>query len=281
MLRLAIQKSGRLTEDSRALISECGIELERTNGKLRIPAHNFPLELLLVRDDDIPRFVAEGIVHAAIVGENLVAECKSSVKVVRKLGFGRCRLALAVPRGLPYHDVTDLSGKRIATSYPNILCSYLESKGVEATIFPLSGSVEVAPGIGVADAICDLVSSGSTLLTNGLREVEHVFSSEAVLIVGDNVEYENTLARLDFRIKAHLSARRKKYILLNIETSKVPRVVELLPGLSSPSVLSLQKEGWSSVHSVVYEDNFWELIDELMKLGAEGVLVLPIEKLIY
>jgi ATP phosphoribosyltransferase len=282
MLKLAIQKSGRLTDPSLSLITECGIEVERYNGKLRLPAYNFPLELFLLRDDDIPRYVENGVVDAAIVGENTVAEEGVGVKQLTRLGFGRCRLSIAVPRELSYLGTEDFNGKKIATSYPRILGSYLKSKNVSSTIHSLSGAVEIAPGIGIADAICDLVSSGSTLLSNGLKEVETVFTSEAVLITQNSLpdEAQGLLDQLIRRIDAVQKAKRLKYITLNIPTNSIAGIRAILPGLKSPSILALADEGWSSMHTVIAEDNFWEIIDKLKACGAEGILVMPIEKLI-
>jgi ATP phosphoribosyltransferase len=282
LLRLAIQKSGRLTDASRALISECGIELEQAGAKLRAPALNFPLEVLFLRDDDAPGYCADGVVDAAIVGQNVLLERGSSVQVIRELGFGRCRLSIAVPKGFPYASVESLNGLNIATSYPNILGRFLERAGVRATIHEISGSVEVAPSLGLGEAICDLVSSGSTLLGNGLVEVETVMRSQAVLISNRALSPEKkmSLDKFVFRIDAVLRARKTKYITLNAPNESIPEIVRLLPGLKSPSVLPLAVSGWSSLHTVVGEDDFWDLIERLRAVGAEGILVLPIEKVI-
>lgn len=281
-LRIAIQKSGRLTDSSGSLISECGIELEQMGGKLRAPAFNFPLEILFLRDDDIPGYVSDGIVDAAIVGKNVLLESESNAEVVRNLGFGRCRLSIAVPKGAHYDGLESLQGLRIATSYPRILSQFLKIHGVNAAIHEISGSVEVAPSLGLGEAICDLVSSGSTLLSNGLREAVTVLESQAVLIRQQNLsaEKQEILTRLTFRIDAVLRARRTKYITLNAPHEALPEIVNLLPGLKSPSVLPLYKEGWSSLHTVVDEDDFWGLIEKLKGAGAQGILVLPIEKVI-
>jgi ATP phosphoribosyltransferase len=281
-LRLAIQKSGRLSDSSRKLIAESGIEVEQIGAQLRSAAYNFPLELLYLRDDDIPEYVADGVVDAAIVGLNVVREQEGEVRIIRGLGFGRCRLSIAVPKSFPYNGLQSLQGAKIATSYPNILGSYLTSQGISAEIQVISGSVEIAPTIGLGDAVCDLVSSGSTLLSNGLVEVETVLQSEAVLIASPSLaaEKEDILKRFLFRINAVLRARNTKYITLNTPTEAIPRIVELLPGMKSPSVLPLMIPGWSSLHTVVSEDDFWGLVEKLKQTGAEGILVLPIEKVI-
>jgi ATP phosphoribosyltransferase len=267
---------------SRALIAESGVELEQMKSALRAPATNYPLEALFLRDDDIPGYCAEGIVDAAIVGLNVVLEQRAEVRIVRRLGFARCRLAIAVPKGLSYYSPESLNGLTIATSYPNLLADFLERNGVRATITSISGSVEVAPSIGLGDAICDLVSSGSTLLSNGLVEVETILSSEAVLIAPSELVPEKQLLidKLLFRIDAVLRAKRTKYISLNAPNSAIQEIVALLPGLKSPSILPLATEGWSSVHTVVGEDDFWNVIDQLRLVGAQGILEFPIEKVI-
>jgi len=282
VLRIAIQKSGRLSESSRSLISECGIELEQMGAALRAPASNFALEALFLRDDDIPGYCAEGVVDAAIVGLKVLSEQGADVETVRPLGFGKCRLAIAVPKSAQYDSTASLNGLTIATSYPNLLQRFLDQAGVRASVNTISGSVEVAPSIGLGDAICDLVSSGSTLLGNGLREVETVLVSEAVLIRNKNLSVEKTatLQKLLFRVDAVLRARKTKYISLNAPDEAIPDIVKLLPGLKSPSVLPLALSGWSSLHSVVAEDDFWEVIDQLRAAGAQGILVFPIEKVI-
>lgn len=281
-LRFAIQKSGRLTEPSYALIAECGIEIERANGKLKTPAYNFPMELMSLRDDDIPNYVADGIVDAAIVGENVVAEAGEEVTIIRKLGFGRCRLSLAISKEIPYKSLEDLERKKIATSYPSILTRFLRDRGVTAYIHEISGSAEIAPSMGIASAICDLVSSGSTLLSNGLREVETIMKSEAVLITSGKIgkEAEKILQQLDFRVASVLRAKHTKYITLNAPTERIPEIVNILPGLKSPSLLPHADGNWVSLHTVVDEDNFWGLIEKLKVSGAEGILVMPIEKVI-
>lgn len=281
-IRVAIQKSGRLSESSRKLIAECGIEVEQVGAQLRAPAFNFPMELLFLRDDDIPRYVADGVVNAAIVGLNVLAEQGVEAEVLAKLGFGRCRLSIAVPKGFQYRSIESLAGLRIATSYPNILRRFLSEKGIVAEIQEISGSVEVAPSIGLGEAICDLVSSGSTLISNGLVEVETVLESQAVLIATPRISSEKRalIDKVLFRVQAVLRARSTKYITLNTPTEAIPEIIKLLPGLKSPSVLPLATPGWSSLHTVVAEDDFWEIVEGLKRAGAQGILVLPIEKVI-
>jgi ATP phosphoribosyltransferase len=281
-LRLAIQKSGRLSEDSAALLRRCGISFNNGLGKLRSEAGNFPLELFFLRDDDIPEYVADGVADIGIVGENIVLETLKTTTVVERLGFGRCRLSIAIPKSFDYSGPSDLAGKKIATSYPEILKSFLGARGVDAEIHTISGSVEIAPSIGLADAVCDLVSSGSTLFTNGLREVETVLESEAVLITRPNLpgEVQVILDRLLFRIRAVKAAKENKYILLNAPNEKIEKIISILPGMKSPTVMPLAKEGWSSIHSVINENEFWTIIEALKEEGAEGVLVLSIDQMI-
>ncbi|GAA4386347.1 ATP phosphoribosyltransferase [Hymenobacter koreensis] len=282
MIRLAIQKSGRLSEDSLSLIRECGIGFLSSTFKLKTEATNFPLEILFLRDDDIPGYVQDGVADLGIVGQNVLVEAGLMPLEVEPLGFSKCRLSLAVPRGQAYDSVNDLQGKNIATSYPQLLGSYLAERGVQAHLHTISGSVEIAPSIGLADAICDIVSSGSTLLGNGLREVETVFRSEAVLIANQNLsaEKQELLDQLRFRMQAVRRARRNKYIVLNAPVAALDAVKALLPGIKSPTVTPLAEEGWVSVQSVVNEDDFWHVTDRLKAVGAEGILVLPIEKMI-
>jgi ATP phosphoribosyltransferase len=283
-LSIAIQKSGRLSEDSLQLIKECGIRFNNGIGKLRAEADNFPMEFLLLRDDDIPGYVADGVADIGIVGENVVVEKQKTVAIAHRLGFSKCRLSLAVPKAgnLQYTSVQSLQGRSIATSYPRLLAQYLQSQGVEASIHEISGSVEIAPGIGLADAICDIVSSGSTLFTNGLEEVETIFRSEAVLISRKELPEakQNLLNKLLFRIKAVQQAKNNKYILLNAPVEKVEAISRLLPGMKSPSILPLAQEGWVSMHSVITENDFWSVIEALRAEGAQGILVVPIEKMI-
>jgi len=281
-LKIAIQKSGRLNENSVKLLREIGIEFNSPSGKLRAEALNFPLELLFLRDDDIPQYVADGVADIGIVGENVLLEKQKPVTVKNKLGFGKCRLSIAVDKSFSYSDINDIRNKKIATSYPVILRQYLEAKNIQAEIHEISGSVEIAPGIGLSEAICDLVSSGSTLLTNGLKEVEVVLKSEAVLIANNNltVEQNKLLDKLLFRIEASKKAKNNKYILLNAPNNNLEKIISLIPGMKSPTILPLAEKGWSSVHSVVKENDFWEIIESLKENGAQGILVIPIEKMI-
>lgn len=282
ILRIAIQKSGRLSESSLNLIKECGIRFSNGGGKLKAVSHNFPLEFLFLRDDDIPGYVEDGVADIGIVGENEMAEKNKDIEVVKKLGFSKCRLSLAIPKADNYNGVDDLEGKSIATSYPNILRSYLTKKNIKADIHEISGSVEIAPGIGLAEAICDIVSTGSTLLSNGLKEVETIFNSEAVLIANRMLEKDKLelLDQLTFRMSAVQAGKNNKYILLNAPDDKLEEIIELLPGMKSPTVLPLATKGWSSIHSVITEDEFWERIQNLRDVGAQGILIVPIEKMI-
>lgn len=281
VLKIAIQKSGRLNEKSLNLLSECGIKVQK-GGKLMSTATNFPLEVFYLRDDDIPQYVAEGVADIGIVGENEYLEKAEKVDIINRPGFSRCRLSLAVKREEDYSGLEWFEGKKIATSYPVILGNYLKEKGVSAEIEEISGSVEIAPGIGLAEGIFDIVSTGSTLLANGLKEVEVVLKSEALLIAHPtlSVEKKALLDKILFRIKAANSAKQNKYILLNAPNDKLAEIMQLLPGMRSPTVMPLGDEGWSSVHSVINEDDFWEVIDQLKEKGAEGILVCPIEKMI-
>lgn len=281
-LKIAIQKSGRLSDGSIGLLRKCDVKFENGLGKLRSAAHNFPLEILFLRDDDIPQYIEDGVADIGIVGENILAEKNSPVFRIEKLGFGRCRLALAVPRGFEYATIRDLEGTRIATSYPRVLSKFLTTNSISSEIHTIGGSVEIAPGIGLADAICDLVSSGSTLFTNGLMEVETVMESEAVLISHGNLEgsLQNILDSFLFRIRAVIAARQNKYILLNAPDEKLEEVQRLLPGMKSPTIMPLATRGWSSVHSVINEDDYWEVVEKLKAAGAEGILVVGIEQMI-
>ena len=283
ILRIAIQKSGRLSEDSLLLIKECGIQFNSGTGKLKSDSTNFPAELLFLRDDDIPGYVADGVADVGIVGENVTTETNKAVRNVQKLGFSKCRLSIAIPRAQHYQGVQDLQGRSIATSYPRILADFLSHHQVEADIHEISGSVEIAPSIGLADAICDLVSSGSTLLSNGLKEVETIFRSEAELIAYPSLSEAKgrTLDQLLFRIRAVQAAKNSKYILLNAPNHSVEKIIRILPGIKSPTVVPLVMEGWSSLHSVINENDFWENIEALREAGAEGILVVPIEKMIF
>lgn len=281
-LRIAIQKSGRLSEKSLELISEAGISFNNGDRKLITKASNFPIELLFLRDDDIPQYVADGVADIGIVGENVICEKNSPIKVVEKLGFARCRLSIAIPKSVDYDSASYLNGKKIATTYPNILTGFLRKNNIKAEIHEISGSVEIAPGIGLADAIFDIVSSGSTLISNGLREVEVVMNSEAVIIGNPNlsVEKQKILDKLLFRIRSVQTASRNKYVVLNAPASSIEKIVKVIPGMKSPTVVPLAKEGWVSVHSVIKESDFWEIIDLLRECGAQGILVMPIEKMI-
>lgn len=280
-LKIAIQKSGRLHEDSMRLLKECGIDISNGGSKLKATAGNFPLEVYFLRDDDIPQYVEDAVADAGIVGENVVYEKKKEVEVLEQLGFGKCRLSIAVSRNEVYTKES-LNGKKIATSYPVLLQQYLDENRISAEIHEISGSVEIAPGIGLADAICDLVSSGSTLLTNGLKEVETILQSQAVLVRNRQLsaEKQRLLDRLLFRIQAVKKARNNKYILLNAPDEKLQEIIGLLPGMKSPTVLPLAQPGWSSVHSVINENDFWNIIEQLKEAGAQGILVVPIEKMI-
>jgi ATP phosphoribosyltransferase len=282
MLRIALQKSGRLSEDSLHLIEECGIKINNGKGKLKSSSENFGAEFIFFRDDDIPGYVADGVADIGIIGENIFTEKGKDVKVVMKLGFSKCRLSLAIPKSREYKGLGDFNKTNIATSYPRILRKFLKQNNINADIHEISGSVEIAPGIGLADAICDLVSSGSTLLTNGLKEVEVIMHSEAVLISNKNLSSDklSLLSDFIFRIEAVRHARNNKYILLNAPNEKIQDIIKILPGMKSPTIIPLALKGWSSIHSVINEDKFWEIIGQLKKAGAEGILVVPIEKMI-
>ena len=282
MLRIAIQTKGRLNEQSLALLKESGIKLSTGNRLLLVPARNFPIEVLFLRDDDIPQAVANGVADIGIVGENEFAEKKVNAQVIKRLGYSSCRLSLAIPKSEQYDGVSYFEGKRIATSYPEILSNFLKKNNINAQIHLISGSVEIAPGVGFADAIFDIVSSGSTLITNRLKEVEVVMQSEAILIGNENLDpdKQTLLDELLFRFDAVMAAENKKYVLMNIPTENLQKVVDVLPGIKSPTVMPLAKEGWSSLHVVIEEKKFWEIIGKLRQLGAEGILVIPIEKMI-
>ncbi len=282
ILRIAVQKSGRLSDESLKLIKECGIKFSNGTGKLKSVATNFPLEFLFLRDDDIPGYVQDGIADIGIVGANEAEEKDKAVDWTQKLGFSKCRLSLAIDKNEPYSGLGDFQGKRLATSYPKILGDFLAANNVEADIHEISGSVEIAPSIGLAYGICDIVSSGSTLMSNGLKEVEVIFRSEAVLIANKQLsdEKRTILKRLLFRIDAVQAARSSKYILLNAPNEAIDKIIDILPGMRSPTVLPLAQENWSSIHSVINEDDFWGVIENLREAGAEGILVVPIEKMI-
>ena len=282
MLRIAVQSKGRLFEDTISLLAEAGIKVSSSKRTLLVQSSNFPIEVLYLRDDDIPQSVASGVADLGIVGQNEYEERAEDAEVVRPLGFSKCRLSLAVPKGCGYYGMKWFEGKKIATSYPGILRRFLEEKRIVADVHVITGSVEISPGIGLADAIFDIVSSGSTLVSNNLVEVETVMQSEAILIANKNLDEEKraVLDELLFRIEAVKAAEDKKYVLMNVPTDRLKEIVAVLPGVKSPTVMPLATEGWSSVHTVIEEKRFWEIIRELKSLGAEGILVVPIEKMI-
>ncbi len=282
-LKIAIQKSGRLNEDSLKILKECGITVSNGLDQLKATVNNFPMEIFYLRNSDIPQYLIDGVVDIAIIGENLLIEKDPGrIQVLEHLSFSKCRVSLAVPKSFEYNSIEDLNGMRIATSYPNTLNKFLSQKGVEAELHQISGSVEIAPNIGLADAICDIVSSGSTLFKNNLKEVEVIGTSEAVLAISPllDSEKQEILDTLQFRLKSVLKARNFRYILMNVPNDKIDKVIEILPGMRSPTVLPLAEEGWSSIHTVIEKNKFWEVIDELKVLGAEGLLVVPIEKMV-
>ncbi len=281
-LRLAVQKSGRLSEGSMKLIKSCGISVSNGIGKLKAKAANFPVEFFFLRDDDIPGYVADGIADIGIVGENVIVEKQKPVDTAHRLGFSKCRLSIAIEKAAQYNGPQDLQGMRIATSYPNLLGKFLDENDIKAEVHEISGSVEIAPSIGLAKAVCDIVSSGSTLFTNGLKEVETIFNSEAVLIANKALSEgkKKVLEQLLFRIKSLQQAKNNKYILLNAPEKNIDAIIEQLPGMRSPTVLPLAQKGWVSVHSVINENDFWAKIEDLKAAGAEGILVVPIEKMI-
>jgi len=282
VIKIAVQKSGRLSEKSLKLLSECGIKINSGISKLISKSSNFPIEVLYLRDDDIPQYVADGVADLGIVGENVLIEKDSDLDLLDKLGFSKCRMCLAVPKSVEYTDVRYFDGKQIATSYPKILQNFLDKQGINAGIHEISGSVEIAPGIGLADGIFDIVSTGSTLLTNGLKEVEVVLKSEAVLIANKSLCEEKNLLikKLLFRLNTVRKAKDNKYILLNAPNDKLDDIISVIPGMKSPTITPLAEDGWSSLHSVVNENDFWDVIDKLKKYGAQGILVVPIEKMI-
>ncbi len=281
-LKIAIQKSGRLHDDSLKLLKDCGISINNGKDQLKVAVPNFPLEILYLRNSDIPQYLEDGVADIAIIGENLLIEKQKNVAVVEQLGFSKCRVSLAVPKSVKTNDLSYFEGKRIATSYPNTLQSFLHKNNINAEIHVISGSVEIAPNIGLADGICDIVSSGSTLFKNGLRETQVMLKSEAVLAKSQtlNEKQEAILEKLLFRMKAVLRAKNTKYILMNVPNEKIGAVSRILPVLKSPTILPLAEEGWSSLHSVIDEDKFWKVIDELKQAGAEGILIIPIDKMV-
>ncbi|WP_298263089.1 ATP phosphoribosyltransferase [uncultured Lutibacter sp.] len=281
-IKIAVQKSGRLNEDSLKLLKDCGISIDNGKDQLKASASNFPLEVFYLRNGDIPQYLRDGVVDIAIIGENVLVEKGTDITVAEKLGFSKCRVSIAVPKDVSYTNIQDLNEARIATSYPNTVLNYFKRFNVKPDIHIINGSVEIAPNIGLADAICDIVSSGSTLFKNNLKEVEQILTSEAVLAVSPSISNQNQeiLNKLQFRIQAVLKARKSKYILMNAPNEKIPSIIKLLPGMRSPTVLPLAEEGWSSIHTVIEKNSFWEVIDELKENGAEGLLVIPIEKMV-
>jgi len=281
-LKIAIQKSGRLHDESIQILKDCGISVYNGNDQLKVTASNFPLEVYYLRNSDIPQYLIDGVVDIAIVGDNLLVEKGQNIQIAEKLGFSKCKVSVAVPKNFNYNSIQDLNGLRVATSYPKTVIDYFSSKGISVDIHQISGSVEIAPNIGLSDAIVDIVSSGSTLFKNGLKEVEVILKSEAVLAVSPQISNEATqlLAKLQFRIQSVLRSRKSKYILMNVPNEKIVEISKILPVLKSPTVMPLAEEGWSSVHSVIDEDKFWEVIDQLKEAGAEGILVCPIEKMV-
>lgn len=281
-LKIAIQKSGRLHDESIQILKDCGISIYNGNDQLKVTASNFPLEVYYLRNSDIPQYLIDGVVDIAIVGDNLLVEKGQNIQIAEKLGFSKCKVSVAVPKNFNYNSIQDLNGLRVATSYPKTVVDYFSSKGISVDIHQISGSVEIAPNIGLSDAIVDIVSSGSTLFKNGLKEVEVILKSEAVLAVSPKIseQTKQLVSKLQFRIQAVLRSRKSKYILMNVPNDKISEISKILPVLKSPTVMPLAEEGWSSVHSVIDEDKFWEVIDQLKEAGAEGILVCPIEKMV-
>lgn len=281
-LKIAVQKSGRLLEGSLKLLKECGISVDNGKDQLKAQARNFPLDLYYLRNSDIPQYIQDGVADIAILGENTVVEKEKSLDIIQPLGFSKCRLSIAVPKNVEYSGLAYLNGKRIATSYPNSLRQFLKANNLNAEIHEISGSVEIAPNIGLADAICDLVSSGSTLFKNGLDEKEIILKSEACLVANKNLsaEAQTIFEQLLFRVRAVLKAKDNKYVLMNAPKDKVDEIINILPGMKSPTVMPLASEGWCSIHTVITENRFWEIIDKLKGAGAQGILVVPIEKMI-
>ena len=281
-LKIAVQKSGRLHNDSMKLLNDVGISIDNGKDQLKALARNFPLEVFYLRNSDIPQYLKDGIIDAAILGENLLVEKGNGINVIEKLGFSSCKVSVAIPKSETYNSIKDLEGKRIATSYPNTVNKFLEDNNVKANLHIINGSVEIAPNIGLADAIVDIVSSGSTLFKNGLREVEVLLKSEAVLAVSPliSTQCQEILSRLKFRLQSVLRGRQSKYVLLNAPNDKLEVIANILPGMNSPTILPLATEGWSSLHSVINKNQFWEIIDELKANGAEGILVCPIENMV-
>ena len=281
-LKIAVQKSGRLHDESMEILKDIGISIDNGKDQLKASARNFPLEVFYLRNGDIPQYLKDGVVDVAIIGENILIEKGNGITIAEKLGFSTCKVSIAIPKSIKYNGIQDLEGKRIATSYPNTIQSYLDKNGIKAHLHIINGSVEIAPNIGLADAICDIVSSGSTLFKNNLKEVETILKSEAVLAVSPvlSEEKQAILDKIQFRIQSVLKGRQSKYILLNAPNDKIEDIINVLPGMKSPTVLPLAQEGWSSVHSVISKNEFWDVIDELKINGAQGILVCPIEKMV-
>ena len=281
-LKIAIQKSGRLNQDSLKILKDCGISIDNGKDQLKASSSNFPLEVFYLRNGDIPQYLRDGVVDCAIIGENVLVEKGKNIVAIEKLGFSKCRVSIAVPKNSNAKNLNDLNGQRIATSYPNTVQQFLDKKGIKTDLHIINGSVEIAPNIGLSDAICDIVSSGSTLFKNGLKEIEVLLKSEAILTVSPKISDENQaiLNKLQFRIQSVLKGRNSKYVLLNAPNNKLEKIVKILPGMRSPTVLPLAENGWSSVHTVINKNQFWEIIDELKQNGAEGILVCPIEKMV-
>jgi ATP phosphoribosyltransferase len=282
-LKIAVQKTGRLHDDSMKLLKDIGISIDNGKDQLKASAQNFPIEVFYLRNGDIPQYLRDGVVDAAIIGENVLIEKGTDINFIEKLGFSKCRISIAVPKSMKYTSIKELEGKQIATSYPNTVKQFLKKNNVNANLHIISGSVEIAPSIGLADAIVDIVSSGSTLFKNNLKEEEIILQSEAVLAVSPKISNENQeiLNKIQFRIQAVLKGRASKYVLLNAPNDKLDAIIKILPGMKSPTVLPLAKEGWSSVHSVINQNQFWEIIDELKLNGAQGILVCTIEKMVF
>ncbi len=281
-LRLAVQKSGRLNEDSLKMLKAIGISIDNGKDQLKASSRNFPLEVFFLRNGDIPQYLRDGVVDVAIIGENILIEKGEDISIVEKLGFSKCRVSIAVPKESSIKSLKDLEGKRIATSYPNTVSNFLSKSNTSAKLHIINGSVEIAPNIGLADAICDIVSSGSTLFKNNLKEIEVLLTSEAALVKSPKIseENQNILDKIQFRLKSVLAGRENKYVLLNAPNNKVNEVIKILPGIKSPTILPLAKKDWSSIHSVINKNDFWEIIDELKEVGAEGILVCPIENMV-
>lgn len=282
MIRLAVQKSGRLNEDSLKLLKDCGISIDNGKDQLKAAARNFPMEVFFLRNGDIPQYIRDGVVDLAILGENLLEEKGKDIEIIEQLGFSKCRVSIAVPKGKEFNTIQDLAGKRIATSYPNTVNAFLKKNNISADLHIINGSVEIAPNIGLADAICDIVSSGSTLFKNNLKEVVEITRSQAVLVQATdlNAEQKELISKLRFRVQSVLRAKKSKYILLNAPNDRIEAISSILPVLKSPTVLPLAQEGWSSLHSVINAGDFWEVIDQLKEAGAEDILVCPIEKMV-